>query len=208
MKRRECEWHPYALNDYGVAGFRPGSRVLDLGCGGGVQLSDLRSHGARAIGIDPSGPALAECRQKHLRVMQGRGEQIPLREGSLDGILCKVVMPYTDEHRVFGEMGRVLKEGALAYCIYHGAGYYLRYALNRHYWKYRVYGGRALVNTWVYALTGRKLPGFLGDTVYQSRRRLAAHYRRNRLALVDETPARTFLGFPVFIYHALRKTGA
>jgi SAM-dependent methyltransferase len=207
MKRPECEWQTYVLNGYRLTGLRPGARVLDLGCGGGVQLADLVSHGARAIGIDLSGPLLAECRKKHLTVMQGRAEQIPLRDASVDGILCKAVVPYTDEPRVFCEIGRVLKEGALAYCIYLGAGYYLRSALYRHYWKYRVYGTRSLVNTWVYALSGLKLPGFLGDTVYQSRRRLAGYYRHNRLELVDEPPARTFLGFPVFIYHVVRKIG-
>ena len=139
--------------------------------------------------------------------MQGRAEEIPVKEATVDGIVCKVVLPYTEEARAFGEMSRVLRSGALAHCVYHGAGYYLRYALYPHYWKYRVYGLRSLVNTWWYAMTGVKLPGFLGDTVYQSRRRLAGYYERNRLVLVGETRAPKFLGFPVFIYHSLRKGG-
>jgi len=207
MKRRECEWLAYVVDEYGLAEFPPGACVLDLGCGGGLQLANLESHGALAIGLDPWRPSLEECRRKRLRVMQGRAEQIPMKEASVDGVLFKVVVPYTEEARVFGEVSRVLKKGALAYCTYHGAGYYLRYALYPHYWKYRVYGVRALVNTWWYALTGLTLPGFLGDTLYQSHRRLAKYYQQSHLELVAETPARTFLGFPVFIYHALRKVG-
>lgn len=207
MKRRECEWTAYVVDGYALDEFSPGALVLDLGCGRGIQLEALQSHGAHAVGVDLDRRALEQCRDRRLRVMQGRAEEIPVKEASLDGILCKVMLPYTEEPRVIREMSRVLKKGALAYCVYHGAGYYLRYALYPHHWKYRVYGIRSLVNTWWYALTGLRLPGFLGDTVYQSRRRLARHYRDNHLELAGEISARTFLGLPVFLYHALRKAG-
>ena len=205
MKRRECNWQEYVLKDYDFSAFRPGGRVLDLGCGEGEQLLDLRSHGVLAIGIDPYRPSLEACRTQRLPVVQARAEEIPVTDASLDGLLCKGVIPYTDAPRTFGEIRRVLKEAAPAHCVYLGAGYYLRYFLYPHHWKYNLYGLRTLVNTWLYAATGWRLPGFLGDTVYQSRRRVAEHYRRSNLQLVRDMPARTFIGFPVFIYHAIRK---
>jgi len=119
----------------------------------------------------------------------------------MDGVVCKVVMPYTDEARVMGEMGRVLKPGGRAIVCYHGAGYYLRYLLEGPSWKRRLYGLRTLVNTWAYALTGRRLPGLAGDTLYQSRRRLARYYRAGGIVLVADSPARDYLTYPVFVYH-------
>jgi len=208
MKRRECDWQKYVLTGDGFFGFPAGARVLDLGCGDGLQLADLQSRGTRALGIDPYRPSLEKCRRQQLTVVQARAEEIPVKESSLDGLLCKGVVPYTDAPRAFGEIKRVLKDGAPACCMYLGAGYYLRYFLYPHYWKYNFYGLRVLLNTWLYAITGMRLPGFLGDTVYQSRRRLAQHYRKNSLQLVQDRPARTFLGLPVFIYHAVRKVAS
>ena len=207
MRGSDFEWTTYPLAGYESTGYGPGLRVLDLGCGDGLQLAELESCGAVASGLDVHWAALAKCRKTRLRVMQGRAEEIPLKDASLDGILCKVVLPYTDEARVLAEVGRLLKKGAVAHCVYHGAGYYLRYVLYPHHWKYRVYGIRSLVNTWCYAVTGRRLPGFVGDTLYQSRRRLTQYYRRNNLELTSDVASRTFFGLPVFLYHALRKTG-
>jgi len=208
MKRRECDSREYTLKDYDFGGFRAGSWVLDLGCGDGEQLAGLRAHGARAIGIDPYRPSLQECQKQRLPVAQARAEEIPVKDGSLDGLICKGVIPYTDPPRAFGEIRRVLKAGASAHCMYLGAGYYLRYFLYPHHWKYNFYGLRVLLNTWLYALSGRTLPGFLGDTVYQSRRRVAELCRGNQLQLVRDTPSMTFLGFPVFIYQAVRKVAS
>ena len=205
MKRTECDWQDYVLKDYDFTTFRLGGRVLDLGCGEGEQLLDLRSHCILAIGIDPYRPSLEACRTQRLPVVQARAEEIPVSDASLDGLLCKGVIPYTDAPRTFSEIRRVLKNTAPAHCVYLGAGYYLRYVLYVRYWKYSLYGLRTLVNTWLYAATGWRLPGFLGDTVYQSRGRVAEYYRRNDLQLVRDTPAPKFLGLPVFIYHAIRK---
>ena len=118
-------------------------------------------------------------------------------------------MPYTDEARVLGEIARLLKPAGTARVCCHGAGYYLRYLLcHTSDWKFRIYGLRSLVNTWVYALLGRRLPGFVGDTLYQSRRRLGNYYRACHLRLVEEHPSPTFMGFPVFIYHVVEKVAA
>jgi len=98
-----------------------------------------------------------------------------------------------------------LKRGATAHCVYLGAGYYLRYFLHVYYWKHSMYGLRVLVSTWLHTLSGRGLPGFLGDTVFQSRRRLGDTYRAHGLVLVRDVPSPTFLGLPVFIYHLVQK---
>ena len=123
----------------------------------------------------------------------------------MGGVICKVVLPYTDEDRAIKEISRILKPGGKCYLICHGAGYYLRYLLINASWKVRFYGLRSLVNTWVWVVTRLRLPGFLGDTIYQSRRRLNGHFRANGLSIVSDQQAKRFLGLPVFTAQVIQK---
>ncbi len=160
-----------------------------------------------ALGLDLDRELLLKCRQHGLTVFQGRAEEMPIKAGSIDGLLCRVALPYTDEAPVLAEIGRVLKAGGVGRLCSVGAGYYARYFLLGQTWRLRFYGLRTLVNTWFYAASGRRLPGFWGDTTYQSIRRLGRYYDDNDLRLVKEEAAKTFWGFPVFIYHLIRKQG-
>ena len=85
-----------------------------------------------------------------------------------------MVLPYTDERRAIEEIGRVLATGGVAVLYLHGLGYSLRYLLKPDSGSVRLYAARTIVNTVVYRLSGRRLPGFLGDTLFQSDRRVAA----------------------------------
>lgn len=204
---RRGEWEGYIIGDHDFAEFEAGRVVLDVGCGRGVELLALDLREIVAIGFDMDFESLRDCYGKGLRVFQAQAEEMPVRAWGLDGLVCKVVMPYTDEARVLAEIARVLRPGGRGLVCYHGIGYYVRYILFGRSWKRRLYGFRTLVNTWVYATTATRLPGFAGDTIYQSRRRLHRYYRDNHLILLDERPARSFLGLPVFLYHTFRKVG-
>jgi len=203
--RVSFDWQPYVLKDYCFTGFAPGQRVLDIGCGDGTQLEELALRGCRALGIEPGWASLVECRARGLFVLLAFAEALPIRSRSLDGVVCKGVIPYTNEARAVGESRRVLKPGGIGHFCYLGAGYYLRYLLAGPSWKYRFYGLRTLVNTWLRRLAGLRLPGFLGDTVYQSRWRVGGLYREHGFQLRQDIPSPTFLGFPVFIYQAVEK---
>ena len=144
---KELSWQGYVLDDYSFVGYAPKSQVLDVGCGFGAQLQELVRRGCRAIGIDVERQSLTNCRSRGLRVLQACAEQMPLRSASLDGIVCKVVIPYTDEACAVQEIGRVLKAGGFGYLCYHGAGYSVRYLLFGSSWKSRFYGLRTLLNT-------------------------------------------------------------
>jgi hypothetical protein len=119
--------------------------------------------------------------------------------------LCKVVLPYTDERRAIKEIGRVLAKGGVAVIYLHGLGYSLRYLFKPDIWKRSVYAARTIFNTMIYRLSGRRLPGFLGDTIFQSDRRLRRYYRSAGLTLESVIQSRRFLGQPVFIGHVVRK---
>ena len=198
------EWEGYYPDDARVP-FQPGMLVLDVGCGSGYQMKQLLELGCSLIGLDIDLTALRECRHKRLSVVTAQAEQIPFTDASCDGILCQVVLPYTREEEVIAEFARLLKPGGVCYLTCHGAGYSMRYILFSPVLKHRFYGLRTLVNTWLWLLTGRRLPGFLGDTIYQSRRRLAKYFREYDLCLVEDIASKRFLGFPVFTFQTLEK---
>ncbi|WP_145295622.1 class I SAM-dependent methyltransferase [Planctopirus ephydatiae] len=196
---------PYHFHEFSHFEFPPASRVLDVGCGPGEQMLELLRRGHEPVGIDPDPACVERVRSYELEAVQGFAEHLPFPDSSFDGVISKVVLPYTRSAIAMKEMARVLKPGGMARFSFHGAGYFLLYAAKHPNWKTRIYGLRSLVNGWSYAATGKRLPGFLGDTIYQSRTRLNRYYRRLGLELLEDPQAPTFMGFPVFIYQAVRK---
>jgi SAM-dependent methyltransferase len=105
------------LSRYAIAraGFAPGQRVLDLGCGSGASAALLHEHGCRCCGVDPARPALDAAARAHPGPgwVQADGEHLPFADGCMDGILAECslsVMP--DRHRALRECRRVLAVGA------------------------------------------------------------------------------------------------
>ena len=201
------EWSNFILPEFDYCRFPSGARVLDVGCGGGEQLRALKRAGFDAVGVEPSHALVKTLAAEGLDARQGVAERLPVDDRSFDGLLCKVVLPYTDERRAIAEWSRVLKPNATVWASYHGAGYYLRYLREGSGVGERVYAVRSLLNGWWYVATGHRLPGFLGDTIYQSGRRLSTYYRDYGLQLVREWPSPGYGGKPAFIYHELRRLG-
>ena len=199
------EWADFIVEGFSFADFAPGSRVLDVGCGSGEQLEDLRRAGLDPVGVEPSQALVDDGTARGLAVLRGAAERLPIESQSVDGVVCKVVLPYTDERRAIAEWARVLRPGGRVLASYHGAGYYLRYLTSGPGVAPRLYAARSLVNTWWYALADRRLPGFLGDTIYQSGKRLAEYYDQFGFVLERDVPAPLYRGKPVFIYHRLRR---
>ena len=202
------DWEGYLASGFVFADYPAGARVLDVGFGGGEQMKKLLALGCRPYGIEYDPDLAARGAANGLRVCRAKAEHLPVPSGALDGLVCKVVVPYTDEERAVAEIGRVLRPGGVARVSYHGLGYSLRYLLTERDWKRRVYGARVIANTWWYVLTGRRLPGFWGDTLYQSGARLRRYYERSGLDLIEDRPSARFAGAPVFIYHTLRRRTA
>jgi arsenite methyltransferase len=88
------------------AGWGPGQRVLDIGCGQGSSVAFLRREfGVSACGVDllpPGGDG----------VFQGHAEVLPLASGTVDGILAECSLSaMKDCDRVIAECARVLAPG-------------------------------------------------------------------------------------------------
>lgn len=201
--RRPLDVGDFILEEFSYSAFPRGARVLDVGCGSGQQLEALREAGFDAAGVEPCRDAVAELVAKGLDVRPGVAERLPFPDESFDGLICKVVLPYTDERQAVKEWARVLRPGGRVLACFHGAGYYARYLLSGPGAGYRFYGLRSLVNTWWLGITGHRLPGFIGDTIYQSNRRLVRYYREFGFRIERAPASPTYLGKPVFMYQQL-----
>lgn len=97
-----------------------GSKVLDVGCGGGYLCEEFAGAGFDVTGIDPSRNTLAAAKahavQNHLLVdyQEGRAEQITLDDGSFDYVSCCDVLEHVDDiDKAISEISRVLKPHGL-----------------------------------------------------------------------------------------------
>jgi ubiquinone/menaquinone biosynthesis C-methylase UbiE len=200
-----CEWLGYINEEFAFDDFPAGARILDIGFGRGDQMRRVKARGCVGVGLEIDPELARNGRQSGLSVCRARAEQLPVRTSTMDGVVCKVVIPYTEEAKAIAEIARVLRPGGTARISYHGAGYFLRYLLTDANWKVRFYGLRTIVNTLFYRTTGRRLHGFLGDTLYQTDQRLRRYYLQSGLELVESRPSAAFAGAPVFIYHVLHR---
>ncbi|MFD7663844.1 class I SAM-dependent methyltransferase [Streptomyces sp. NPDC059788] len=96
-------------------------RVLDLGCGSGqtTRLAARRVPRGYALGLDLSGPMLAEARARagregiaNVSFAQGDAQAYPFEEGAFDAAISRYgVMFFADPVAAFGNIGRALRPG-------------------------------------------------------------------------------------------------
>src|ERR1700680_231047 len=92
-------------------------RILDLGCGDGDswRTLHLQVEDFRLVGIDTRWERARVANFKYKGrgwvYLCGRGEELPLPEGSIDGVFSEVALPYMHIPRVLAELHRVLVPG-------------------------------------------------------------------------------------------------
>src|SRR3954471_4683702 len=99
----------------------PPARLLDAGCGDGINLSFLnRMVGARGwptaiVGADYSALRVGRARELSVaRVMRGSVTNLACRDRSFDVVICNQVLEHVPEYeRAFSELHRVLRPGGL-----------------------------------------------------------------------------------------------
>jgi ubiquinone/menaquinone biosynthesis C-methylase UbiE len=188
-----------------VAGFSIG-RVLDIGCGAGQQLRPFVGDGrVVGIGIDTSpqtgvaGRHLFARDEPRARVafVRGTAEQLPFADATFDLVVCRLVLPYTDNKLALAEMARVLRpQGALLLKFHHARFYTMELgqALSRGQIKPAIHACRVLVAGGIYHLTnlqprGRVTGGETFQTMWLLRRELRRHRLAVRKMLPDSVPA-------------------
>jgi SAM-dependent methyltransferase len=120
---------------------RPGSHILDIGCGYGRLCAELATQGyTNVIGIDSSVGMIARGKAEHprldLRVAQSA--ELPFEDGSFDAVLLFAVLTCIPEdeklRRLVAEITRVLQPGGILYlsdyCLQPDARNLERYAQN------------------------------------------------------------------------------
>jgi 2-polyprenyl-3-methyl-5-hydroxy-6-metoxy-1,4-benzoquinol methylase len=89
--------------------FRPGGRLLEVGCGDGAVLKTLCDLGWVTEGVELDPDAVANARKKGLKVHPGRLESLHLDGGRFDAVVLRHVVEHVhDPRRLLGECRRVL----------------------------------------------------------------------------------------------------
>ena len=91
----------------------PGCRVaVDLGAGTGLLTRALARLSARVVAIEPDPRMAAVLRQRSsgARVVQGRGEAIPVADASADAVFVSSAWHWLDPDRAVPEIARVLRD--------------------------------------------------------------------------------------------------
>lgn len=170
-------------------------------------MQEYSQAGCEVVGVEVDSELVRRHRDAGLEVLEGYAESLPFADGSFDRIVCSVVVPYSDERRAVAEWGRVLKPGGRVLATFHGTGYGWNYLLNGDSLLRRMYGARMLLNTLSYRVLGRRLPGFLGDTLCQGPQRLGAYLRRSGLTVESQLVVDRCCGLPRFFGMAARRAG-
>ncbi|MBA2303519.1 MAG: class I SAM-dependent methyltransferase, partial [Acidobacteria bacterium] len=147
-------------------------RVLDVGCGGGQDMIPFASTGATCVGIDVAhgsgifGMGLFARHSPDLpvRFITANAETLPFAPGVFDVVLCRVVIPYTDNRAALAEMARVLRPGGILLLKTHNLPYYTRKFLDgikRRSPLFAIHVARVLLSGTIFLLTGRQPSGGL-----------------------------------------------
>lgn len=108
------------LDGLQLAAVRGHARVLEVGCGTGRLLVQVRA--PVAIGVDVSAAMLAQARARGLEVLRADAHALPFADRSFDGIVAgKGVFRYLDAARAFAECARVLAPGGVLALHQYGA---------------------------------------------------------------------------------------
>jgi SAM-dependent methyltransferase len=92
----------------------PGCEVaVDVGAGTGLFTRTLVGRAAQVIAVEPDARmrTVLTARSPGVRVVEGRGESIPLPDASADAVFVSSAWHWMDGERAVPEIGRVLRDG-------------------------------------------------------------------------------------------------
>jgi len=101
-------------------------RVLDLGCGSGLDLSAwgvTTADEVTGLDIDATRLAAARLRFPNRAYHLGRGERLPFAANSFDRVISAVALPYMNIQKALSDIRRVLaRDGSLSLSL-HSPGF-------------------------------------------------------------------------------------
>lgn len=85
------------------------SRILDIGCGTGINFSYLQRYG-KVTGLDMSQYAISYCWKRGFTdVVQGHAEELNFENSSFDLITALDILEHVDDNKALAQCHRVLK---------------------------------------------------------------------------------------------------
>lgn len=124
----DLQLSPLGLRALATLDPRPGSVVLDIGCGAGetlLQLAERVGAGGRVIGVDIAPQRLEIARRRtaalaQVRVIEADAQLLDLPSASADAVFSRFgVMAFRDPVAAFRNFHRMLRpSGALAFCCW------------------------------------------------------------------------------------------
>lgn len=127
LRGMNCGHAPLARWGLSFLAWQPAWNVLDIGCGGGANLSEVlrRCPEGKAYGVDPSPESVRFARRKNRKffgtrcfVEQGTADRLPCGDAMFDAVLAfETVYFWGDLPCAFAEVFRVLRpEGYFLIC--------------------------------------------------------------------------------------------
>jgi SAM-dependent methyltransferase len=101
-----------------LQGLPDGARLLDLGCGGGQDASDLDRLGYRVVGLDRTSALLSAGRRRYYSLPLVRADlrDLPFQSMSFDGLWAAASLmhlPKPDAHRILADLYKLVRPGGL-----------------------------------------------------------------------------------------------
>lgn len=87
--------------------------AVDVGAGTGLFTRRLVDKAAQVIAVEPDARMreVLSARSQGVRVLEGRGESIPLADAAADAVFVSSAWHWMDHERTVPEIGRVLRDG-------------------------------------------------------------------------------------------------
>ncbi|KAK4304751.1 hypothetical protein Pmani_011942 [Petrolisthes manimaculis] len=113
--------HEHEVKD--IKGEEGSSLCVDVGCGSGQNTHLYADHFKHVVGVDVSVDQLDAARVTNTRTnvsyRQGRGEDLPLQDESVDLVTCSSSLHWFNIPAFFNEVKRVLRPGGVLACYWY-----------------------------------------------------------------------------------------
>lgn len=191
--------------------------ALDVGCGAGLSLLPFAENkNSFCVGIDV-GKEVGEVGNMVFQeqgvaekgfFMRALGEELPFADESFDVVICRIALPYMDNHKALSEIARVLRPDGRFFLKIHAPLFYWGMIKERAKTmnpKQIAYPIICLIGGTINRISGKHPAGsfWKGKEVYQTRKSVARELEKRGMKIIKELPD-TNDGTPSFMIEKVK----